>query len=104
MGSLLIKIIAGILGLWLAVRFVPDVEFTGTLQSLAIAGAALGIINALIKPLLRMITLPLRIITLGLFGLVINLAIVWASFLSVFVFLRESFAKLEINRGFTTTV
>jgi putative membrane protein len=78
MGNFLIKIIAGILGLWLAVTFVPGVSFTGDWQGLVLAGALLGLVNAIIKPLINMITLPLRIITLGLFGLVINLAIVWA--------------------------
>ena len=64
--------------MYLAVKFVPGVSFTGTLQNLAAVGVALGLINAIAKPLLEMITLPLRIITLGLFGLIINLAIIWA--------------------------
>ncbi len=78
MERLLFKTIAGVLGLWLAVQFVPGVAFAGTWKSLLLAGFILGLINAFVKPLLNLITLPLKIITLGLFGLIVNLIIVWA--------------------------
>jgi len=78
MQSILVKIISGIIGLWLAAQFVPGVEFTGPWQILILAGAMLGLINFFIKPILKTITLPLRILTLGLFGLIINMAMVWA--------------------------
>lgn len=75
---LLFHILAGILGLFLAARFVPGVEFFGTVQMLLIIGSTLGLINFFIKPILKAVTLPLRFITLGLFGLVINMGLVWA--------------------------
>ena len=78
MKNLFIKIFSGILGLWLAINFVPGVEFIGTWQILILAGAMLGLANFFIKPILKTITLPLRILTLGLFGLLINVIIVWA--------------------------
>ena len=77
MSKLILQIIAGILGLWLATKFVPGVEFSGSLQALCLAGLVLGLINFFIKPILKLITLPIRILTLGLFSLVINIAIVW---------------------------
>jgi len=77
MGKLILQIIAGILGLWLATKFVPGVEFSGSLQALCLAGIVLGLINFFIKPILKFITLPLRILTFGLFSLVINIGIVW---------------------------
>lgn len=77
MSRLLFQIIAGILGLWLAVKFVPGVEFIGPIKTLLLAGLILGLINFFIKPILNKITLPFRIITLGLFSLIINMAIVW---------------------------
>lgn len=77
MWNLFLQIVAGILGLWLADRFISGVEFTGPLQALALAGAVLGLINFFIKPILKAITLPLRIITFGLFGIVINMVLVW---------------------------
>src|SRR3989344_2838518 len=78
MRGLIVKIFSGILGLWLAASFVPGVEFTGTWQILILAGALLGLANFFIKRILKIITLPLRILTLGLFGLIINIAMVWA--------------------------
>jgi len=77
MFKLIFQIIAGILGLWLSVRFVPGVEFTGSWQTLLLAGVIFGLINFFIKPILKIITLPLRILTFGLIGLVINILIVW---------------------------
>ncbi len=77
MKKLLVQIIAGILGLWLSAQFVPGVEFDGTLKSLAITGLILGLLNYFIKPLLKGITLPLRILTLNLFTIVISMALLW---------------------------
>ena len=75
--KLIFQIIAGVASFWLADKFVPGVEFIGELKYLIMAGAILGLINYFIKPLLRIITLPLRIITLGIFSWVINVAIIW---------------------------
>ena len=77
MGKLFFHIISGILGLFLASRFVPGVEFTGPVKTLLIAGLILGLVNFLIKPILKTIALPLRILTLGLFSLIINMLLVW---------------------------
>jgi len=77
MRNLFLKIFSGILGLWLASEFITGVEFTGSWQLLLLAGFVLGLINFFIKPILKLITLPLRILTLGLFGLVINMAMIW---------------------------
>lgn len=88
---LIIQIIAGILGLWLADRFVSGVEFTGPLfilprssqqlgdflGTLFFVGAILGFLNFFVKPVLKGITLPLRIITFNLFSLVLAMLMVW---------------------------
>ena len=47
---LILQIIAGILGIWLASQLVPGVEFTGPIKALCIAGLILGLINFFIKP------------------------------------------------------
>ncbi|MEK7503499.1 MAG: phage holin family protein [Patescibacteria group bacterium] len=78
MKNFLVKIVSGVLGLWIAVNFVPGVDFTGSLKSLAIAGVLLGLVNFFVKPVLKIVTLPIRMLTLGLFSLVINMAMVWA--------------------------
>ena len=78
MRNFFVKIVSSVLGLWIAVSFVTGVNFTGSLKSLAIAGVLLGLVNFFIKPILKIITLPVRMLTLGLFGLIINMAMVWA--------------------------
>jgi len=77
MWSLILQIITGVLGIWLAQKFVPGVEFTGSIQTLFLIGTILGLINFFIKPILKAITSPLRVLTFGLFGLVINMGLVW---------------------------
>jgi len=77
MTKLIFQIVGGILGLWLAIKFVPGVEFNGEIKYLIFAGIFLGLINFFLKPILKFITFPLRILTFGLFSLIINMLIVW---------------------------
>lgn len=76
MKSLMSHIVAGILGIWLATG-IPGVNFEGNFSSLALAGFALGVINFAIKPILDILTLPLKIVTFGIFSLFLNMAIIW---------------------------
>ena len=85
--SFFLQIIAGVLGLYLADRYIQGVEFTGLLffipksldeflSSLVFVGAFLGFLNSFIKPILNKIALPLRIITFNLFSLIIAMGMV----------------------------
>ena len=85
--SFFLQIIAGVLGLYLANRYIQGVEFTGPLffipksldeflSSLVFVGAFLGFLNSFIKPILNKIALPLRIITFNLFSLIIAMGMV----------------------------
>ena len=89
--KLVSQIIAGILGLTLAIWLVPGVivkvlpdsnffgfSFTATWQIVILLGIVFGVINTFIRPILNAITIPLRIVTLGLFSLVINAGIIWS--------------------------
>jgi len=82
-------IVGGILGIFLAVKFVlgvslkvlPDSSFFGIIltqfwQILFLVGGILGLINFFIKPVLDKITWPLKILTLGLFSLILNMVII----------------------------
>lgn len=75
--KLVLHLVSAILGLFLATKFVQGVDFYGNYLMLIVVGAILGLANFFIKPILKAISLPIRIITLGLFSLVINLALVW---------------------------
>lgn len=61
------------IGLYIAINVVPGIEAQNT-QWMAIFGLALifGFLNALLRPLLKLLTCPLIILTLGLFTLLIN--------------------------------
>ncbi len=87
----LISYIAGsVLGLWLSVLFVSGVwvslyensnffgyPITAIWQVYLLIGVVLGLLNLFIKPVLDTIALPLRIITLGIFGFIINMGLIW---------------------------
>jgi putative membrane protein len=72
-------------GLWLAGQVVPGVAFTQT-GSLIAAAVLLGIANAVVRPILVVLTFPLTVISFGLFLLVVNAAVIGlvASFLGGF--------------------
>ncbi|MCD6500448.1 phage holin family protein [bacterium] len=81
MKRLLGYIVVGFLGLYLATLFVPGVEVQGTfeegIKTLFFAGLSLGIVNFFIKPIIDLVTFPLRLLTFGLFSLVVNMGMVW---------------------------
>ena len=58
-------------GLWLAAQVVPGVE-VHSIKTLIFAAVLLGLVNAIVRPILFILTLPITIVTLGLFILVIN--------------------------------
>ena len=69
--GLIIRWILNTLALLLVVNVVPGFVYTDWI-SLAIAAAVLGLLNAIVRPILWFITLPITVITLGLFLLVLN--------------------------------
>src|SRR4030066_162034 len=73
MAGFLLRILVVALGLWLASELVPGIAVHGGWTLLG-AALLLGIVNAVVRPLLVILTLPITVITLGLFLLVINAA------------------------------
>jgi putative membrane protein len=69
-GFILRALIAAV-GLWIATKIVPGIG-ADSWQTLLFAALLLGLINAIVRPILIILTLPFTIITLGLFLLVIN--------------------------------
>lgn len=63
------------LGLWLSTLWVRGVSIDGP-GTLVLAGLCLGLVNAVVRPVAILLTLPMTIVTLGLFLLVINAAMV----------------------------
>jgi putative membrane protein len=58
--------------MWVAVQIVPGLDFSGEPWKLLLVAFIFGLINAFIRPILLIFTLPITIMTLGLFLLVIN--------------------------------
>ncbi len=71
MAGFLIRAAVVAIGLWLASKIVPGVHISST-ESLIAAALLLGIVNAIVRPILILLTLPITLLTLGLFLLVIN--------------------------------
>ena len=69
----LLRLCVVALGLWLASELVSGIQVHG-LWTLLGAALLLGIVNAVVRPLLVILTLPITLLTLGLFLLVINAA------------------------------
>ena len=61
------------LALIITAKIVPGIEFSNTM-TLFIAALVLGLVNAIVRPILVLLTLPLTILTLGLFILIVNAA------------------------------
>ena len=71
----LIRMAITALGLWLASRLVPGVTFEGPL-TFAFAALWLGVVNAVVRPIAFILTLPITLLSLGLFLFVINAGMV----------------------------
>ena len=73
MTGFLLRLAISAFGLWVAAQLVPGVDIQGG-WTLIFAALWLGIVNALLRPVVLLITLPFTLITLGLFILVVNAA------------------------------
>lgn len=72
-------ILSNIGGLYLAIRFVDGVKFSGNWKVLIITALILSILNFIIKPILKFIFGPIIILTLGIFIIIINMTLLWFS-------------------------
>lgn len=73
----IIKTLVNAAAVLLAAYFVPGIEFRGDMISLVITGFVLAVANSIIKPILKFISGPLIILTMGLFTIIINIVILW---------------------------
>lgn len=69
----ILRAVIAALGLWLATEWVDGIAVDKA-STLLLAGLLLGLVNAFVRPLLVLLTLPLTVLTLGLFLLVVNAA------------------------------
>ncbi len=80
--GIVIRVVLNAVAVWVATLVVGGVEVTTDstgkkILTLIVVGAILGLINATIKPVVQLLSLPFTILTLGLFALVVNGLLFW---------------------------
>jgi putative membrane protein len=73
----LVRLLVNAAALWVATRVVPGVTFTGGWLPFLGAACVFGVVNAFIRPVAKILTFPLIIVTLGIFALVVNGLMLW---------------------------
>jgi putative membrane protein len=68
----LVRLLINAVALWIAIQLVDGIEHRGSWWSLLLVAVLFGLLNASIRPLLKLLSLPIIILTLGLFIFVIN--------------------------------
>lgn len=72
--KLVLRILINALALWLTALLLPGLHLTNDFFGILIVAIIFGLVNVLIRPIVRLFSLPVTILTLGLFSLVINAA------------------------------
>jgi putative membrane protein len=67
----ILRVLGTALGLWAATRLVPGIRIEGW-PGFLLAALLLGIVNAVVRPVLVLLTLPVTLLSFGLFLLVVN--------------------------------
>lgn len=80
--GILIRIVLNAVAVWVATLIVGGVDVTTEntgrkIGTLVVVGAIFGLVNATIKPVAKLLSLPLLLLTLGLFALVLNALLFW---------------------------
>jgi len=74
---LLWRLLINAAALWAATRLVSGISFDGDWRLLFVVALIFGVVNASLRPVLTLLTLPLLIVTLGLFTFVLNALMLW---------------------------
>lgn len=72
MSRFFLRLIGNAIALWVAIQVVPGIVYDGTTFSLLLIALIFGVVNALVRPLIVVLTCPLIVLTLGLFLVIVN--------------------------------
>ncbi|MDJ0756531.1 MAG: phage holin family protein [Ardenticatenaceae bacterium] len=72
--KIIIRLVINAIALWVAATIIPGIELANDWVSVGIVALIFGVINTLIKPIIKLFSLPFILLTFGLFILVINAA------------------------------
>jgi putative membrane protein len=70
--SILLSLLVNAFALWVATRVVDGISFTGDVPTLLLVSLVFGVLNVVVRPILKLLTCPFIILTLGLFTFVLN--------------------------------
>ena len=107
MGPFLLRAAVTGLALWVVTLVVPGINFVGgdtTLQRVGIVlvvAVIFGLVNAFIKPIVQLLSIPLYILTLGLFHVVINALMLW---ITAWITEHTTHWGLQINHFWWTAI
>jgi putative membrane protein len=76
---ILLSIVFNAVALYATAFVVPGITFRGSLAMLLFAGAVFGLFNLIVRPVAMLLSLPLLIVTLGLFYFVLNGILLWVA-------------------------
>lgn len=75
MRNLILRTVINALALWAAATLVGGIQLTDDVGSVVLIALVFGVVNAILKPILMIVSFPFLIVTLGLFALVVNAAL-----------------------------
>jgi putative membrane protein len=75
--KILLSIVANAVALFATAWVVPGITFAGSWVQLLVAGAIFGLLNLIVRPIALLLSLPLLVLTLGLFYFVLNGLLLW---------------------------
>ena len=79
MTSLILRLLGSALALYAADSLLSGFVVRGGLKGYLIAGTILGLLNLIVRPILKVIAFPIILLTLGLFTIVINALLIWGA-------------------------
>ncbi len=75
--SFLLRLVVNAVALWIATQIVPGVSYQGGVGPFLVAALIFGVVNATLRPITKLLTCPLILVTFGLFALVVNGLMFW---------------------------
>ena len=75
--KVIIGVVLNCLALYAVVKLMGDITYTGGWKFFVLTGVIIGVLNIFVKPLMKILSLPVLFLTFGLFSLVINAVIFW---------------------------
>ena len=73
----LLRLLINAAALWVAIALLPGIQFEGGWLTLLGVALVFGLVNAFLRPILKLLSLPVIFLTLGLFALVLNGFLLW---------------------------